>query len=200
MDDDARVLDAFNGGVERLDRPVFVKIRPSEFVELDEIDAERVDFADVLVHRLRNGQSAIARAFVKEIIRALRENLNAGVLYFGRSLRGPLERPRLFDHHGAAPLYFMLDRRRMQPAVNGKTEVTAASKVVTHATKIMINGGVGVIVAMQAAVGDNVQSGALLVERDSADRVLESLAIDRNPVVRDHRENDAQKRRPTIED
>jgi hypothetical protein len=38
MDNDAGVFYALDGGVKRLDGPVFIKVRPSKLIELDEVD------------------------------------------------------------------------------------------------------------------------------------------------------------------
>ena len=40
---------ALDSPVEGLDRPVFVEVGPGELVELDELDAHRIDLEDVLV-------------------------------------------------------------------------------------------------------------------------------------------------------
>ncbi len=50
--------------------------------------------------------------------------------------------------------------------------MTAASQIVTHAAQVMVDGRVGVVVAVNATVGDDVEAGKLLVAGDGADRVF----------------------------
>jgi hypothetical protein len=149
-----------------------IEIRPGELVELDEVDAQGVHLENVLVHGLGDRRGAVAGALVEEIVRALRQHLNARVLDLGRLARSPLQRPRLLDHHGAAPANFVLDRPGVQTTVNWKAEM-AALKIVHHAAQIMVDRRVGVIIAVDTTIRDDVEAGFLLVEGDSADGVLE---------------------------
>jgi hypothetical protein len=113
---------------------------------------------------------------VVEIVCALGEDLDAGILDFGRLACRPLEGPSLLDHHGATPLDLLLNRGRMQSAVDRKPEQTAA-KAVTHASIIVVE-DIAVIVSLDAAIRDYIEAGPLLIAGDGTNRVLESFAVD----------------------
>ena len=164
--------------VEGLDRPVLVEIGPGELVELDEIDAERVDFEDVLVHRLGDGQRAVTAVRVEQVVGALGEHLDPGILDLGRLLGGAAQSLGLLDHQGSMTLDLVLDGAGVQPAVDREAEM-AALQVVAETAEVVIDGCVGIVVAVDAPVGDDVEPGVLLVERDGADGVLKGLPVHR---------------------
>ena len=173
-----RVLHALHGAVERLDGPVLVEVGPGELVELDEVDAHRVDLEDVLVHRRRDRHRAVARALVVQVVRRLGQHLHAGVLHLRRLAGGPLQRPRLLDHDRAVALDLVRRGARVQAAVDREAEV-AAVQVVAEPAVVVVEGLVGVVVAVQPAVADDVEARVLLVGDERGHGVLERLLVER---------------------
>ena len=54
------MFDTSDGAVKRLNRPIFVEIRPSEFIKLDIVNAQFVNRQNIFVDGGGNGQCAVA--------------------------------------------------------------------------------------------------------------------------------------------
>ncbi len=66
----------------------------------------------------------------------------------------------------------------MKTTVNGEAEITAALELVAHAPVVIIDGLLGIIIGLDARVGNNVQPGHFLIVGQSEDHIFERFPLE----------------------
>jgi hypothetical protein len=99
---------------------------PAATFEIENVDAR---FISLWYDRARSGWRVRLLLALGQVVNFARLagliRIIGRILDFGRLACRSLEGPSLLDHHGAAPLDLLLNRGRMQPAIDRKPEQTA---------------------------------------------------------------------------